>query len=195
MKPTSRREALKRIASLAAGVILNSAYAQADESIVSNFKAVYQNPALKDSFLLFLKNIYGLLPADEFHQLIEKSTASGNTDKEIYEKIQSQIKDITPYFSDLRYFKPAVLKMKDEMRRETLDLLGNVKALNGYMEIGSAGRYLETLRTKIKITGDIVLVDAAEPGYSLTDIIERGQLTKAGRYVPLKNYAPITPRK
>ncbi len=193
MKPTTRREALKRIAWFSAAITLDGAFGQSETD--SNFKAIYQNPVLKESFLLFLTNVYGLYPPDQLHQLIEKSTASGNTDKEIYQKIQSEISTITPYFSDLRFFKPTVLKHKDEMRRETLDLLGNVKTLNGYMEIGSVGRYLEPLRTKIKITGDVVLVDAVEPGFSLTDIIERGQLTKAGRYVSLKNYAPITPQE
>ncbi len=42
----------------------------------SNFKAIYQVPALKAAFLLFLKNVYNLYPEDRFHSLIEQATNS-----------------------------------------------------------------------------------------------------------------------
>lgn len=81
------------------------------------------------------------------------------------------------------------------MTRETLDLLGSVKAINGYMEIGTTGRYLGKLKSSVNITGDAVLLDTAEPTYSPVDILERGQPTKLGRFVSLKDYQPLTPQE
>lgn len=201
MKDTTRREALKRIAWFSVAMSLDHACAQTDSmngwipDQTSNFKAIYQNPALKSAFLLFLKNVYNLYPEDQFHQLIDRATRSGKTDKEIYLLIQSQLSTITPFLSELRYSLPALRKQKEEMTRQTLDLLGNVKTVKGYMEIGTTGRYLGRLRSSINITGDVVLLNYAEPTYSLVDILERGQPTKVGRFVSLKNYQPITPQE
>jgi SAM-dependent methyltransferase len=60
------------------------------------------------------------------------------------------------------------------------------------MEIGTTGRYVGRLQSSITFAGDIVLLNAVEPTYSPVDIVERGQLSKIGRYVPLKDYLPIT---
>jgi SAM-dependent methyltransferase len=161
----------------------------------SNFKAIYGNATLKASFLLFLKNVYNLYPEDQFHQLIDKATQQGQTDREIYLLIQSQLSTITPFLSEVRYALPALKQQKEEMARQTLSLLGKVKSVNGYMEIGTTGRYIDQLESSIQFNGDVVLLNSAEPTYSLVDIMERGQLTKVGRFVPLKNYQPITPQE
>lgn len=201
MNNTTRREALKRIAWFSVAMSLDHAHAQTDSANgwiadqTSNFKAIYQNPALKSAFLLFLKNVYNLYPEDKFHQLIDQATRSGKTDKEIYLLIQSQLSTITPFLSELRYSLPALRKQKEEMTRQTLDLLGSVKTVKGYMEIGTTGRYLSRLKSSIDITGDVVLLNYAEPSYSLVDIMERGQPTKLGRFVSLKNYQQISPQE
>jgi SAM-dependent methyltransferase len=197
MNNTTRREALRHIAWFSVAMSLDHAYAQTDSANAwiadptSNFKAIYQNPALKSAFLLFLKNVYNLYPEDQFHQLIDRATRSGKTDKEIYLLIQSQLSTITPFLSELRYSLPALRKQKDEMTRQTLEVLGSVKAVKGYMEIGTTGRYLSRLKSSIKITGDVVLLHSEGPSYSMADIMERGQPAKLGRFVPLKDYQPI----
>jgi SAM-dependent methyltransferase len=91
----------------------------------------------------------------------------------------------------VRYGLPALARQKAEMVRQTLDLMGPSPRINGYMEIGTTGRYIGKLQSSADIRGDVVLVNATPPGYSPTDLVERGQLTRIGRYVPLKDYAPI----
>ena len=197
MKSTSRREALKRMAWFSVGMSLEHAYPQTDSANAwiadqtSNFKGIYQNPTLKSAFLLFLKNVYNLYPEDQFHQLIDRATRSGKSDKEIYLLIQSQLSTITPFLSELRYSLPALRKQKEEMTRQTLEVLGSLMAVNGYMEIGTTGRYLSKLKSSIKITGDVVLLNSTGPSYSMVDIMERGQPAKLGRFVALKDYQPI----
>ena len=158
----------------------------------SNFKAIYQVPALKAAFLLFLKNVYNLYPEDRFHSLIEQATNSGKSDKEIYQLIHSQLSTINPFLAELRYALPALTRQKAEMTRQTLDLLGGVGTINGYMEIGTTGRYAGKLKSSVEISGDLILLNSLEPTYSPVDMLERGQPTKVGRFVPLKDYDPVT---
>lgn len=199
MQLHNRREALKQMAWFALAMSLDHAAAQSgtennswSPGHTSNFKAIYQNPTLKSAFLLFLKNVYNLYPEDKFHQLIDNATRAGKSDREIYELIQSQIGTITPFLSELRYALPALRRQKAEMARQTLQLLGGVRKIRGYMEVGTTGRYLSQLKSSLALEGDLVLLHTDAPTYSPVDILERGQPTKLGRFVPLKDYLPIT---
>lgn len=159
----------------------------------SNFKAIYGTPALRDAFFLFLKNVYNLFPEDRFHQLIDEATRNGATDKEIYQRVQGQLDTIEPFLANVRYALPALARQKAEMSEQTLTLLGAKRKINGYMEIGSTGRYIGKLDSSLELSGDVVLLHSAAPSYSPVDIVERGQLTKLGRFVSLNDYAPISP--
>ncbi len=198
MNTTTRREALKRITWFSIAMSLDRANAEGDSENLwaqdhsSNFKAIYGNERTKSAFLDFLKNIYSLYPEDQFHQLIDRATQAGQTDKEIYEKVQSQISTITPYFWELRYALPAMRKERDEMARQTFEMLGKIKSVDGYMEVGTTGRYMSKLQPKLELKGDVVLLNSVEPSYSLADMAERGQPMKSGRFVSLNNYQPIT---
>lgn len=157
----------------------------------SNFRAIYGDPRLAAAFFLFLKNVYNLYPEETFHHLIESSARSARTDREIYALIQKQQHTIEPFLSQIRYGLPALGRQKTEMVRQTLELLGPSPRINGYMEVGTTGRYIGKLQSSAELSGDVVLVNAAAPGYSATDLVERGQLSRIGRYVPLRDYAPI----
>ncbi len=159
----------------------------------SNFRAIYLDPNLKAAFLLFLTNVYHLFPEHEFHQLIAEAVGNGHTDLQIYALVQSRLNRVRPFLSDLRFALPALSKQKGEMARQTLALLGPHPRVNGYMEIGTTGRYISRLKSELSLSGDLVLVNITEPSYSPIDIAERGQLARLGRYVSLHNYAPIAP--
>ncbi|WP_035053118.1 FAD-binding protein [Andreprevotia chitinilytica] len=157
----------------------------------SDFHVVYDDVSWQDKFYLFLQNIYHLYPEDRFHTLIIEATAKHQDDEAIYRCIQDRLPTIKPFLSELTYALPALAKQKKEITRQTLQLLGDKRSIDGYVEIGSPGRYLSHLRKALKITGDIVLINETEPSNSPVDIVERGGLTKLGRYVPLNDYEPI----
>lgn len=157
----------------------------------SNFKAVYGDPQMKAAFLLFLTNVYHLFPEDRFHRLIEEVSRAARSDKEIYAQVQARIPEIKPMLGDFRYALPALSKQKTEMAAQTLELLGPARKIDGYMEIGTTGRYAGRIRSAIDLQGDLVLVNTDQPGYSPVDIVERGGIGKVGRFVALKDYAPV----
>jgi len=159
----------------------------------SNFRAIYGDPQLKASFFLFLKNVFHLYPEAKFQTLIENAAQSKGTDRDIYREVQRQLKSIKPLFADVTYALPALHTQKVEMTRQTMALLAGTKKLDGYLEVGTTGRYLSALRSEVDIKGDVVLVHTSGPSYSPGDIIERRSLSKVGRFVSMRDYVPVAP--
>lgn len=154
----------------------------------SNFKHIYTNNRLKGEFFKFLKNVFNLYPEEDIHQLISTTTAQKTNDKEIYLEAQSKLDKITPFFSIVSYQLPSLFKQKDEMAKQTLELLGEGTTYNGYLEIGSSGRYLDYLEEKVNIKGERYYADGKEPGYSITEMVDRGQIAIGAEYLSLANY-------
>lgn len=157
----------------------------------SEFHQVFSDVRLRDGFYRFLQNVYRLYPEDRFHWLIQEACARHARDEAIYRHLQEKLPSIKPWLSELTYALPSLAKQKREMARQTLDLLGERRAFDGYVEIGTPGRYVKTLRAQLRLTGEVVLVHDVAPGFSPVDLVERGQWRPAGRFVPLDDYAPL----
>lgn len=74
------------------------------------------------------------------------------------------------------------------MARQTVELLGEGVRFNGYLEIGSSGRYLDYLEEKVEIDGERYYADGREPGYALSEMADRGQIAIGATYIPLADY-------
>lgn len=156
------------------------------------FIHIYKNTVLRDKFYLFLQNIYRIYPEDRFHALIIEACDQYYNDLDIYDYICRNLPSIKPFLSELTYALPALSKQKIEITRQTGEILGGNSALNGYLEIGSLGRYVRHLRAAKLIKGPIYLTNDVPPGFSPPDIMERGQLTRIGRFFEFDDYAPIS---
>ena len=159
-------------------------------SEVSAFKAVFSNSQWSDAFYRFLQVIYHLYPEDKFHHLLVTTAKAGRSDEDIYKTIQANLPKIKPFLSELTYALPALRTQKREMSNQVLKLLGNKKDINGYLEIGSTGRYISELRKYIRLKGNIFLTNDIAPNNGLADIFERGQISKIGTFFPLNDYQP-----
>ncbi|MFT3687434.1 MAG: methyltransferase domain-containing protein [Phycisphaerales bacterium] len=157
----------------------------------SEFKTVFSDTVWSDKFYRFLQVIFHLYPEDKFHHLIKKMSDEQQTDEEIYKAIQVGLPKIKPFLSEFTLALPALKKQKKEMSRQVLELLGNKTSIDGYLEIGSTGRYISDLRRHIKLSGTVYLTNDIVPGNSPADIMERGQLSKIGTFIPLNDYEPI----
>lgn len=158
---------------------------------VDDFRQVYGDVRGSDDFYRFLQNIYRLYPEDRFHALIQQATAGQPNDEAVYRALQAQLPGIKPFLSELTYALPSLAKQKKEMSRQTLALLGDRRDFDGFLEIGSTGRYLSDLRKHLRLRGDIVTVHDAPPSFSPVDIVERGGLRKLGRFLPMDDYTPF----
>jgi FAD/FMN-containing dehydrogenase/uncharacterized membrane protein YhaH (DUF805 family) len=158
----------------------------------SEFHSIFSNVASFDAFYLFLQNVYHLYPEDRFQTLIKDACAEARTDEEIYRYIQQRLPDIKPALADVSYALPALKKQKEEMAEQTLKILGDRGKINGYVEIGSTGRYVSELRDHIEIEDPIYVIHDAAPTNSPVDIAERGGIAKIGTFLPLDDYAPLS---
>lgn len=183
-----RRDFLVR--ALAFLVALKAPGAWAEEH-GTNFKSVYLDTAERDRFYLFLQNVFRLYPEDRFHQRIFELTREKAGDREIYEALLIELPRIRPFLAELRYDVPALHKQKVEMSAQTMVHLGPGAAANGYLELGSYGRYHSELKRHARLRGPIYFFDDRTPSYSPTDIAERRSVMKTGMYVPMGDYDPV----
>lgn len=157
----------------------------------SEFHAVYGEVDWADRFYRFLQNVYRLYPEDRFHTLIMDACEKHADDEAIYRHLQQHLPAIKPRLGDLTYALPALLRQKREMTRQTLELLGGRRSIDGYVEIGSTGRHLSDLKKHLRLSGPLILVNDVAPTRSPVDIAERGQIRPLGSFVPLLEYAPL----
>jgi FAD/FMN-containing dehydrogenase/SAM-dependent methyltransferase len=163
----------------------------AGEPPVTEFHQVFGNVSLSDAFYRFLQNVFHTAPEDRFHHLINEACKLHADEESIYRHIQRELPGIKPLAADLRYALPALFKQKAEMTRQTLRVLGERRAFDGYVEIGSKGRYYRGLAKALQLRGPAVFVDEKPPTHSPVDIMERGQIGLLGGHVALNDYAPL----
>lgn len=162
-----------------------------DTQSASEFKAVFSDIRWHDGFYKFLQNIYRLYPEDRFHTLIKNISVELDNDEAIYRRLQRELPKIKPPLADLTHALPALFKQKKEMADQTLRLLGAKRQIDGYVEIGSTGRYISELKKRVQVSGPVTLVNDFAPTNSPVDIAERGGLFKIGGFVPLNDYDPL----
>ena len=156
---------------------------------------VLNEPSVVDAFYRFLQTVFHLYPEDRFHHLIAEEARQDKDDEAIYRAIQARLAGIKSLFSELTHAIPALQTQKREMLRQTLALFGERTVIDGYMEIGSTGRYLSVLRKAVKIREPVYLVNDKAPTNSPVDILERGSLRKLGKYIANMDYAAILPQQ
>jgi FAD/FMN-containing dehydrogenase/SAM-dependent methyltransferase len=158
----------------------------------ADFRTVYCDVRWADAFYRFLQNVYRLYPEDRFHTLIKEACAAHDNDESIYRRIQERLPGIKPFLAEAFYALPSLFKQKREMVRQTLELLGDRRDIDGYLELGTTGRYASALRKPLKFAGPMWFVNDVAPTYSPVDIVERARIAKLGAWLPLADYAPIS---
>lgn len=161
-----------------------------DDNFGGNFSYIYRNNDLREQFFNFLVNVFHLYPEHELHALIQSFAESYSADENVYKQLQQNIGNIKPFLSELTFALPALNKQKRDMRSQSCELLDTNRRYEGYLEIGSTGRYLDALEEPLDIVGERYFLAERAPNYSLPDILDRGQIMQAGNYIPLADYAP-----
>lgn len=179
---------MQAFGALAALWPLRSIAASAAADLQGNFRYVYGNPDLRAEFRNFLVNVFHLYPEDDLHELIRLAATQNHSDEGAYRFLQDELGEIKPFLADLTYALPALKKQKAVMARQTAELLGTGERLDGYLEIGTTGRYVDALEETLRISGDRFFVGDKKPRYSLVDMLDRGQVPKAGSFIPLDDY-------
>ncbi len=156
----------------------------------SEFHAVFDDVARRDAFHSFLRNIFHLYPEDRFHGLITDACGRLPTDREIYEQVQSDLPSIKPSLAAITYALPALRKQKRVIGRQTRQILDGRTTIDGYLEIGTVGRYVKEMKSGFRLGGPLYVCNEVAPTNGVGDVMERGGIASAGRFVPL-DYKPL----
>jgi SAM-dependent methyltransferase len=154
----------------------------------SNFHYIYGNEAYRNDFYRFLANVFHLQPETDLHQLISQVTAQHDNDRDIYIDLHRQNGSIRPFLSELTYGLPALARQKHVIAAQTTQLLPERPYHEGYLEVGSTGRYLDALEENLAITGERYFLSPLPATYAVPDMIDRGQIARAGLFIDLNNY-------
>jgi SAM-dependent methyltransferase len=188
----NRRDCITRLGALLAAPLCSSVFA-ADpierSRDIGNFRYIYSDPLLRKEFRDFLTNVFHLYPEQELHETLARLAMSSDTDRQVYEALQEEMKDLSPFLGAFRYAIPALRKQKQIMASQTLRLIDPDATYDGHLELGSTGRYIGILEDKLKITGDVFLLHTKDAGYGPEDIVDRGQLAKIGTHIDMGNYS------
>ena len=158
----------------------------------SEFRSVFSKTRWHDGFYLFLQNVFHLFPEDRFHALIKQACAGHDSDEAMYRHIQEGLPGIKTTLGDLTHSLPALRKQKRVMADQTLQLLGARNQFDGYLEIGSTGRYYSALKSKLRFTGSLYMMNDIAPTGSPVDMLDRGQISTVGTYFPLNDYRVLS---
>jgi FAD/FMN-containing dehydrogenase/SAM-dependent methyltransferase len=157
----------------------------------SEFHQVFGDVHLSDAFYRFLQAVFRTVPEDRLHHLIREACRLHRDEESVFRHVQREFGSIKPLLADLTYALPSLFKQKQEMARQTLQVVGERRQFTGYAEIGSKGRYYRSLAALFKFTGPRIFVDEKPQTFSPVDVMERGQFGKLGTQVALDDYAPL----
>lgn len=158
---------------------------------LANFRTIFGDPALKARFRPFLIHVFHLFPEPELTALISRLVAEHSRDPAVYRELAAGLDAISPVLAGPRYALPALRHQKAVMAEQTAKLLGPTSEINGYFELGSHGRYYDALEERLAVEGPLYTSALGPPGASLEDIVDRGQLSRVGSWLPWSDYQPI----
>jgi len=154
------------------------------------YQQVFSSDQGKQGIHDFFTNIFNALPSDAYYNLLEgimEYNPQAN-DEKIYSILVKSVLQIKPGFFDSMSRTLASLKVqKEEMVRQVVEMLPEQKKIDGYLEIGSPGRYVSTLKKHFELTNTIYCMNDSK---KWTDAIERGTVTAPGKFITL-TYDPI----
>jgi SAM-dependent methyltransferase len=157
----------------------------------SNFHRIYRDEALRARFFPFLVTVFHLYPEDKLHGLIQQASYAHGTDEAVYRAVLAGLPSIAPVGSIVTHALPALNKQKRDMADQAARLLGDGARIDGYLEMGTTGRYLNSLDRRVSVTGPVFVLNDIAPTNAPVDIVERGQLAQHGAFVHLSDYAPL----
>lgn len=156
-----------------------------------NFAFIYATEERRASFRLFLANVFHLFPEADFDALIASCVERDPRDPAVYAAIERELPTIAPALGLVRYALPTLQKQKRVMAEQSATLLGEARSFDGYLELGSHGRYLDALRGKVHIGGPVFTSGFKPDTSTPADIVDRGSIAHAGKAFAWSDYAPF----
>ncbi|OQW49287.1 MAG: hypothetical protein A4S09_12285 [Proteobacteria bacterium SG_bin7] len=146
------------------------------------YTEVMNSPANRQKLKDFFAHIFNVREPDQFISAIDKALTNLKSrnqtpiDQNIYEELAKVLPETAPgVFQTAAKTISSLKTQQNEMANETLELMkGDVGNIDGYVEIGTKGRYVQYLKNLLGLKGIAYVVTDAKPSlFSVPDILER----------------------
>ncbi len=152
------------------------------------FKLMMSDESFKKSFKGFLEVVLQRMDSDKFFELLEKIIPLCDNHQQTYEMLSEKIGDIMPGFiGDLSNIFSSLKNIKNDLVSQAKILMPNKTEIDGMVEIGYPGRFINEFKNQFNVTGEITAVLESE---SLTDYIQFGGVSR-----PYNNFVALDYKK
>ncbi len=178
-----------------------------------SYKAMLSTEAQRAELAAFFTNIFNIYEPDAFIHAIDEAIAKleregrDPNDRNVYLELMDILPKVSTGAAQSAFKTIASLKKQQrEMAEQTAKALGRlgVQKIDGYVEIGTVGRYVNYLKSSLPMTGRTYVVSDEKPGFSIPAVVEStggyGALDPRSyrpsalrdKFVPFSNYDMIT---
>lgn len=137
------------------------------------FKEIMATDATKKEFSGFLDGVLQRVDKEAFFALLEDVMAYNDTHEEIYTELCRRLPEVMPgTINSLRRILGSLSDIKKDLGAQARSLLpADLTEINGLVEIGYPGRFVQEFRDHYKVSGNVV---AAYEAQALTDYVQTG---------------------
>jgi FAD/FMN-containing dehydrogenase len=141
---------------------------------VNHFKVIMRDKDTFNQFAGFLKVVLKRVDSDALYHLLKDIMEYKDTHEEIYRELCQRLPEITPgALSDIGNQLQSLSEIKHDLAEQAQTLLpSDLKEINGMVEIGYPGRFINGFKKKYHVTGNLVAMKETQPG--LMDYMQSG---------------------
>jgi SAM-dependent methyltransferase len=152
-----------------------------------DYKIVIENPVLSSKLMQFFEYIFTVYPAQKYHNLVTKAVVESSNDQEAYRYIIDHLSTLEQSrFTTLVTSLASLKQQRNELADQAALFLGD-KKIDGYLELGTPGRYIKALQKRCSLSGETIVAPYSS---GIVNIIEREKIVSGYRTIPL-DYSPL----
>jgi FAD/FMN-containing dehydrogenase len=137
------------------------------------FKIIMRDSATKKEFAGFLENVLQRIDTEQFFSLLTDVMEYNDSHEEIYKELSRRLPEVMPgAIGSLKRILNSLSAIKTDLGAQAHTLLpSDLTEINGLVEIGYPGRFVNGFKQHYKVTGSITAVYEQQ---SVTDYIQAG---------------------
>lgn len=163
-------------------------YLENKDTKTNHLKILLENPERRKKFAGFLENVLQRVDTDKFYELLEDIVTYNDTHEDIYKELIHRLPEIMPgMIGSLRKILGSLNAIKKDLGQQAKELLAGIDKIDGLVEIGYPGRFVNEFTKAFNVTGTITAVYEAQ---SVTDYVQTGFPRPYDRFVKLDYNLP-----
>ena len=163
-----------------------------------HFSSVYLDDDKRSHFQGFYNEVLRFNSADQMGLLIHQEIMQKpeSNDLQVYRNVAGRMSEVTPgVFESLKLAKKALNHQREVLGGQTITLIPEKYEIDGYLEIGTDGAYINTLQDSFPggFTGRVFMLNDRNPSaFDIASYVKRDALFPNYQFIPSDNFSPIS---